>query len=94
MLDDLASIWLARISSVEGPQQTSQMLDMLDRFPCPFAFVIVLPMNSIIEAVFAVGIVRAFARIENSKVNELMYEILVFIVLLHFDIVKLVARLR
>ena len=94
MLNDFASIWLAEISSMKDFQQIFQMLDMLDRFSCPFVFVIVLPMNSIIKAVFVVEIVKAFARIENSKVNELMYEILVFIVLLHFDIVKLVARLR
>ena len=75
-------------------QQISQMLDMLDRFSCFFVFVIILSMNSIIEIVFVVEIIRTFARIENFKVNELMYEILVLIVLFHFDIVRLVARLR
>ena len=75
-------------------QQISQMLDMLDRFSCSFVFVIILSMNSIIEVVFVVEIIKTFVRIENFKVNELMYEILVFIVLFHFDIVRLVARLR
>ena len=70
------------------------MLDMLDRFSCFFAFVIILSMNSIIKTVFVVEIVKAFARIENFKVNELMYEILVLIVLFHFDIVRLVTKLR
>ena len=70
------------------------MLDMLDRFSCFFVFVIVLSMNSIIKVVFVVEIIKAFVRIENFKINEFMYEILVFIVLFHFDIVKLVIKLR
>ena len=70
------------------------MLDMFDRFSCFFVFVIILSMNSIIKIVFVVEIIKAFVRIENFKVNELMYEILVFIVLFHFDIVKFVIKFR
>ena len=70
------------------------MLDMLDRFSCFFIFVIILSINSIIKIVFVVEIIRAFVRIENFKINEFMYEILVFIVLFYFDIVKLVIKLR
>ena len=75
-------------------QQISQMLDMFDQFSCFFVFVIILSINSIIKIVFVVEIIKTFARIENFKVNELMYEILVFIVLFHFDIVKFVIKFR
>ena len=70
------------------------MLDMFDRFSCFFVFVIILSMNSIIEIVFVVEIIKTFVRIENFKINEFMYEIFVFIVLFHFDIVKLVIKFR
>ena len=68
------------------------MFDMFDRFSCFFVFVIILSINSIIKIVFVVEIIKTFISIENFKINEFMYKILVFIVLFHFDIVKLVIK--
>ena len=70
------------------------MFDMFDRFSCFFVFVIILLMNSIIKIVFVVEIIKTFIRIENFKINEFMYKILVFIVLFYFNIIKFVIKLR
>ena len=67
---------------------------MFDRFLCFFIFVIILSMNSIIKIVFVVEIFKTFICIENFKINEFIYEIFVFIVLFHFDIVKFVIKFR